>query len=157
MSEDGQVSKRRVYDLPIELVDRITAFQTDKKLPSEVEAVRRLLDEALKYRDTARMVVERFLDRLKTDGMPSSVSRDVLVGHPLVTKIEFGEMDTIGFTMKGEGDFQIRADGSAFRRDETYNGYGDQWDPFPPKPKKLAAPAKANFGKPGDMDDEIPF
>ncbi|RWR28841.1 hypothetical protein D2T31_12065 [Sinirhodobacter populi] len=152
MSDDGAEESlmiRKVYVLPRELVDRISAFQTDKKLPSEVEAVRRLLDEALKYRDTPELIIERFKERLKTDGMPSSVARDVLVGHPLVTQIKFEERDEISFTIKAEGDFLITPKGKSFRRDEQYQGYGDQWDPFPPVPKAIS--------KPSSLDDDIPF
>lgn len=146
MSEDGQVSKRRVYDLPIELVDRITAFQQDKKLPSEVEAVRRLLDEALKYRDTAALIIDRFKERLKSDGIPSSVARDVLMGHPLVKSIIQEDLDSIAFTMKDDRTYRVHADGTSEIQSES--NY-DWWDEFPPKPKAIE--------KKSGYDDEIPF
>lgn len=146
MSDDGQVSKRRVYDLPLELVDRITAFQAEKKLPSEVEAVRRLLDEALKYRDTPELIIERFKERLKSDGIPSSVAKDVLVGHPLVKSILQEDLETIAFTMRDGRTFRIHSDGTSEKQSE--NNY-DWWDEFPSRPRAIENHT--------DYDTEIPF
>lgn len=112
---DTPASKRRVYDLPTELVDRITAFQREKKLPSEVEAVRRLLDEALLHRDSAISLLIRFSERLKGDGMPASVAKDVLVGHPLIEEIGFPDLNSVTFQMKGYGKFSIDDKGSAYQ------------------------------------------
>lgn len=114
MSDDeSPISKRRVYDLPTDLVDRITAFQRDKKLPSEVEAVRRLLDEALLHRDSAMSLLNRFSKRLKVDGMPASVAKDILVGHPLIEEIGFPDLSSVTFQMKGFGKFSIDDRGTA--------------------------------------------
>lgn len=146
MSDDGQVSKRRVYDLPLELVDRITAFQQEKKLPSEVEAVRRLLDEALKYRDTPDLIIARFKDRLREDGIPASVARDVLSGHPLVATIDQSDMDAISFKMKDGGVFMVNAAGKSYVLED---GYGDRWQEYPPTPKAIE--------KQTPFDDDIPF
>lgn len=138
---------RKIYVLPRELVERIASFQEDKKLPSEVEAVRRLLDEALKYRDTPDLIIERFKERLKSDGIPSSVARDVLVGHPLVKNIGQEELDAVTFTMKDDRMFRIWSNGHSEEKDHRHN---DWWDEYPPKPKAIE---KAR----PDFDDEIPF
>ncbi|NRB16876.1 MAG: hypothetical protein HRU33_04690 [Rhodobacteraceae bacterium] len=88
MDDDKQdetpTTKRRVYDLPTELVERIVEFQKDKGLPSEVEAARRLLDQALKSRDSRETLVGRFLSKLVPGSEPSDSAATVLVGHPLV-------------------------------------------------------------------------
>lgn len=91
--------QRRVYALPAEMVDRIVEFQREKGLPSEVEAVRRLLDEALKSRDDVNKVVIRFLARLKVARIASEVAKDVLVGHPLISSIGF-DGDRVAFNMR---------------------------------------------------------
>lgn len=148
MSDEGQVSKRRVYDLPVELVERITAFQQDKKLPSEVEAVRRLLDEALKYRDTPELLVERIKDRLRTSSLVHSIGNDVLREHPLVALIDQSEPDFVGFRLKDGRFFRVHADGHATQQSE--NNY-DWWEPFPVTIKAL--PRKRAI----ELDDENPF
>lgn len=106
MANPKESAQRRVYVLPTELVDRIVAFQNEKGLPSEVEAARRLLDEALKTRDTDETIIKRFLSRLKDIRIPSEVAKDVLVGHPLVTNIQFAR-DSVIFDLKGYGTFSI--------------------------------------------------
>lgn len=117
--KDG--SLRRVYSLPKELVDRIVTFQEEKRYPSEVEAVRKLLDEALLHRDTAHTIITRFQSRLQSLRMPSEVAKDVLVGHPLITDISFGR-DSVTFNVKGAGRFRIHDTGKA-----EMESYGDQW------------------------------
>lgn len=123
---------RKVYVFPRELADRIAAFQQAKKLPSEVEAVRRLLDEALLHRDTADDLLSRFAERLKLDAMPASVSRDLLVGHPLIEEIRFPDLNRVIFKMKGFGEFSIRADGAAQHFSDYSGGWQDyDYDPIP--------------------------
>lgn len=130
MSDEPLGSKRRVYDLPMELVDRITAFQRSKKLPSEVEAVRRLLDEALLTRDSAEDIVNRMLERLKSDGMVTSVAKDILVGHPLVTSITFISNDCVQFTLKSREQIRIHDDGMVYEYSDK-SGYNDgHWIKF---------------------------
>lgn len=122
MAKDKQETQRRVYVLPSELVDRIIAFQEEKRYPSEVEAVRRLLDEALLHRDTEATIIKRFQSRLHNLRMPSEVAKEVLVGHPLITDISFGR-DSVTFTVKGFGKFMINENGIA----KEYNSYAKEW------------------------------
>lgn len=141
---------RKVYMLPRELVDRIGSFQQDKKLPSEVEAVRRLLDEALKYRDTPELIVDRIKDRLRTNGLIHSVGNDILREHPLIAVIDQGQDDCIGFSMKNGRQFRVYSSGVAEEKDTSHSGYGDQWDTFPHVQKQIASSSSLD-------DDEIPF
>ena len=102
---------RRVYVLPAEMVDRISAFQKDRRLPSEVEAVRRLLNEALIQRDTPDLIIQRIRDRIAAGSVLSSVAAEVLMGHPLVITIDQEREDAIGFTMRDGRTFQVFNDG----------------------------------------------
>jgi len=95
----GHENIRRVYALPAEMVDRITQFQQEKGLASEVEAVRRLLDEALKGRDDATKIINRFLAKLGQTRSTAEAAREVLVGHPKVQQITF-EGDDVIFWLK---------------------------------------------------------
>ncbi|MFE3839582.1 hypothetical protein [Pseudogemmobacter sonorensis] len=138
---------RKVYMLPKELVDRIASFQQDKRLPSEVEAVRRLLDEALLYRDTPQTIVERFKDRLRATGLLRAVARDLLAEHPLVININYVEANAVVFSLKDAGTYRVEADGSSYSLDP---GYSESWSIFPPVQKAIAQ-------KKADLDDDIPF
>src|SRR6476646_673720 len=101
---------RRVYVLPAELVDRIVAFQKEVGLSSEVEAARRLLDGALKSRDTYTTLITRFRSRLTETRIPAEIAKDVLVGHPLVDRISFRE-DYLEFVMKDGLEITIWTNG----------------------------------------------
>ena len=131
-------AQRRVYVLPNELVDRIVAFQEEKNYPSEVEAVRKLLDEALLHRDTASTIITRFRDRLRSLRMPAEIAKDVLVGHPLVSEMTFGKQ-SITFTLSGYDSYRIFEDGSV----EHKEPFEKNWEPWMKSFK--------------DEDDEIPF
>lgn len=144
MPNGKEKTQRRVYVLPDELVSRILTFQIEMGLSSEVEAARRLLDDALKSRDTFQTLVARFVSRLKETRIPAEVAKDVLVGHPLVQRINFHD-GQIEFGMKGGHDVRIWADGRYEVSDENENRVD-----FGPKPAK---PSKRN----AEMDDDIPF
>lgn len=133
--------QRRVYQLPAELVERIVEFQKEKGLPSEVEAVRRLLDDALKSRDDLDRIVNRFLGKLKYARIASEVAKDVLVGHPLVASLSF-EPDMVAVTLKDGWRARISDAGSVYIYDST--GEPHKW-------KRLT---KEPYG-PGEM--ELPF
>lgn len=119
--------QRRVYALPQEMVDRIVEFQKEKGLPSEVEAVRRLLDEALKSRDNLGSLINRFLSRLSVHRVLSEAARDVLVGHPLVRSVTFetsewgdSSMEYIRFMLKNGTGAEITENGDvALAGDKT--------------------------------------
>ncbi|WP_146119568.1 hypothetical protein [Phyllobacterium phragmitis] len=142
MVQEKEATLRRVYVLPQELVDRIVAFQNEKGYGSEVEAVRKLLDEALKSRDTYETIIKRFLSRLEALRMPAEVARDVLVGHPLITELKF-ERDSITFRMTNGYNISIQTDGTVSIEDE-YNTI--PWPPYSADKKSAK-----------DLDDEIPF
>jgi len=127
MAKSTEATQRRVYVLPTELVNRIVEFQNEKKLPSEVEAARRLLDEALKHRDTDATIIRRFLSRLENIRIPSEVAKDVLVGHPLVTNIQFSR-DSVTFDLKGFGTFQINEVGTVLEKTGSSQFDWKKWE-----------------------------
>jgi len=134
-------TQRRVYVLPNETVGRIVEYQREKGFQSEVEAVRRLLDEALLSRDTPTKVLNRFLARLEVHRVVAEAAKDVLVGHPMVEYLRFAP-DTVSFQIKGAPEFTVRDDGSV-----TLGS--SQWTWVVPKGKPYG---------PGRLDDgEIPF
>jgi hypothetical protein len=118
----GAENIRRVYALPAEMVERITRFQRDKGLPSEVEAVRRLLDEALKSRDDLDTIINRLLARLGQTRIAAEAAKEVLAGHPLVKSISF-EGDKITFVLKNEDGATVSETGFVYLRNQS-----DKWE-----------------------------
>jgi hypothetical protein len=140
MAVDKEKSQRRVYVLPTELVERIVAYQDEHGFQSEVEAVRRLLDEALLRRDDWRSLVRRVYDRQLPNKNLIDIAKDVLVGHPLIRKLEFGP-DVVAFTMEAGDRVSLFSDGSASVRTKNEAEYSvDRLGVVSPKSK-----------------DEIPF
>lgn len=121
----GAENIRRVYALPAEMVERITRFQRDKGLPSEVEAVRRLLDEALKSRDDLDTIINRLLARLGQTRIAAEAAKEVLAGHPLVKSISF-EGDSITFLLKNDQGATVSENGWVRLKDNPRDwGYAD--------------------------------
>ena len=146
MSEsERERTQRRVYVLPSELVERITEFQTEMGLPSEVEAARRLLDEALKQRDDALAIARRFRSKLAETRIFADIARDVLVGHPRVSSITF-QPNSIQFSTNDGEEVTIKADGSGSVQATNRYGGNTTLNSFAEEKR---------IGK--ELDDEIPF
>lgn len=118
MVDEKDSTQRRVYVLPAELVERVIQYQSDMKLPSEVEAVRRLLDDALQLREDWKSLARRFLTKVAKTGMLTDVAKELLVGHPIVRNIEFGNR-AISFTTTAGEVVTITSEGTyvAFGKD----------------------------------------
>ena len=165
MSEETSATKRRVYDLPTELVERIVEFQKDRSLPSEVEAARRLLDQALKNRDTLEQVVGRYLAALSPGVEPGEAAGVVLSGHPSVKSINFIE-DGIRFEFqppnKDVNEVTI-IDATQIKIDfNVSGGYSASEVPYiydekAPVHKRLKQKPEPQRGAVRNVDDEIPF
>ncbi|MBE0559925.1 MAG: hypothetical protein IH622_03705 [Ochrobactrum anthropi] len=139
MADDKEKTQRRVYVLPTDLVERIVAYQQDMGLPSEVEAARRLLDEALMRRDDWRAITNRFLEKLKETRVMSDIAKDILVGHPLVSQVRM-DPGTIKFDLTSGETIEITNNGLVTATDN----YGQNLD-------LNASPFSRH------LDDEIPF
>lgn len=152
MSDRVSDTERRVYVLPTELVERIRQFQVSQGLPSEVEAVRRLLDSALQMRDTLDDILKKLRAKFSEEKDLRALARDVLVSHALVKSVSFGEGE-VSFTFAGDERGKIDSSG------RTYRGIGyDDWDIYP-KPTQVSSKYQSSWEKPkgGDLDDDIPF
>lgn len=118
MPRDKPGTQRKVFMLPTELVERVAAYQAEAGMRSEVEAVRRLLDDALKYRDDWRSLTERFRTRLAESRMLAEAARETLVGHPLVATMAFNR-NSITFTMTTGETITVEATGEVTGRDSS--------------------------------------
>lgn len=138
-----ELTQRRVYVLPTELVDRILAFQKNAGLTSEVEAARRLLDEALMHRDKVADLINRFIGAVKNGSLLPDAVRDVLIGHPRVQGMSFGE-DVVWVEFDKLNDrVDFHADGRAFQNEVPWNGSEFKYP-------------QEGFGR-GFKDGDVPF
>ncbi|OQP84206.1 hypothetical protein BTR14_20610 [Rhizobium rhizosphaerae] len=137
MASDKEKSQRRVYVLPTELVERIIAYQTEMGIASEVEAARRLLDEALRHREDWFAITRRFQERLKETKVMSDIAKEVLVGHPKVRSVKFASGGSIQFEVTTGDEVTIDPNGEALAIDARKN--------------------RVRLDKDGIDPDEIPF
>lgn len=127
---EKEATERRVYVLPVELVERVRQYQKDNLIASEVEAVRRLLDTALHLRDDVHSLLQKMKTKYKAEKDIRVISRDVLALHPLIESIKISD-GSIEFTMKNGGMGSFATDGEAYFMNKG------QWN--------------------RELDDEIPF
>lgn len=116
-------AERRVYMLPSELVERIRAYQAAFGLPSEVEAVRRLLDGALQHRETLLDVLAKLKLRWTDEKDLRVLAREVLVGHALVKSVAFAD-GSVDFTFADGERGRLDTKGRIYRGGNSY----DDWD-----------------------------
>ena len=165
---EKDTTERRVYNLPVELLERLRAFQATQGIATETEAARRLLDSALQMRDTIQTIMEKLKIRFGEEKDLRVLASDILVRHPLVKNVEFGDAD-VTFSLQDKFRGQITWKGSLFIA-YPESGY-DDWVSYesylrsiePPKSTSSTAKAptasKSSWdAKPAvDLDDEIPF
>lgn len=131
MASPTDDAQRKIYVLPKELADRIVRFQRRHRYPSEVEAVRYLLNKALLFSQTPVELmtdVWRYLDDAEDDAKAiENMVKDLLMGHPLVSilsiqkngyfiTLENGDEYKIG---KNRGMIEVKID----------TGEWEQWQP----------------------------
>jgi hypothetical protein len=152
---DKEGVERKVWLLPVELSERIKAFQASQGIASEVEAARRLLDSALQLRDTVPDILRKMADRYVEERDIRVLARDVLINHTLVTSVNFDD-EGVWFQFKDDSLGKFDRTGRAFLG--SRQGYDVNWHPYPkpPPPAKSGGPSW-DAPKGGDLDDEIPF
>ena len=131
MASPTDDAQRKIYVLPKELVERIVNFQKSHRYPSEVEAVRYLLNKALLFSQTPDELmtdVYFYLDDAAGDAKAiEDIVKDVLIGHPLVSilsiqkngyfiTLENGDEYKIG---KNRGMIEVKID----------TGEWEKWEP----------------------------
>ena len=95
-------AQRKVFMLETELVDRVLAYQEKNGLQSEVEAVRQLLNDALRLQDEWWSICDQVVERMKRPESLINAAKDIVLGHPKVSNVAF-ELDRITFkTITGE-------------------------------------------------------
>ena len=151
-------TQRRVYVLPNDLVERIIAYQNELGLSSEVEAARRLLDEALLSRDTIVSIVSRVIAQLKAVRSLREAAKEVLAGHPLVTRIKY-ENNELEFAIADGHRAEVTQFGKATIKDEQDELYIFWLENEIPEWASSAHKPKSNKQSPlsRQIDEDIPF
>lgn len=155
MSEEQEkpTTERRIHVLPVELLERIRAYQSENNIPSEVEAVRRLLSEALQARDSIDDVMKQARAYFRQDRDLRAMARDVLSGHILVNRIDIDDSE-VRFGMRNGDAGSIRRDGSMKTGSITDDGnlwLNNDW----PRTSEHSA---SGWDSPNSaLDSEIPF
>jgi transcriptional regulator with XRE-family HTH domain len=100
------------YVLPQELVNRIENYKNAIGVSSDDEAARRLIDDALKFRDDHNQIIIRLFDKYKTIKSLREAAGFVIANHPLVKSIEFLD-NSLSFEMSNGFKVDLWAHGSA--------------------------------------------
>lgn len=89
------------YVLPNELISKIERFKISIGIPSNDEAVRRIIDNFLKQRDDIVDVIENILTKYKLTKSIREAASIVVANHPLVATVSLG-YDGVGFTFNDQ-------------------------------------------------------
>lgn len=141
---------RVTYVLPAELVERVNQYKQDVGIASDDEAVRRLLDDALKHRDNFYTITDRLMQKYKVLRSLREAAGYVLTNHPLVKSISFDNGD-VSFVLTNGYAVTASTDGKAIIMDDDGRSL---------KFKRLSEPSWAhdsNVSKTDLLDDDIPF
>ena len=155
MAEKDQV-ERRVYNLPLDLVERLRAFQVSQNIGSEAEAARRLLDAALQMRDDAIGILKTLKSKFIEEKDLRVLAGDVLAKHALVKAIRISDIDIEFDLSNGEKGRMTRSGETQIQNDFTNEG---EWSNFPvlSKRKTHESPSWEPSRTSSDLDDDIPF
>ncbi|MEE7504158.1 helix-turn-helix transcriptional regulator [Methylobacterium mesophilicum] len=116
-SDQGKFQRVSVL-LPPELVERIQLYRADAGISSEDEAIRRLLDDALKYRDNYITITDRLIEKVRSLKSIREAAGYVLSNHPLVRSMDFSDAGMV-FCLNDGTRIEVRLPGIAAIFDEN--------------------------------------
>ena len=131
MASPTDDAQRKIYVLPKELVERIVNFQRKHGYPSEVEAVRHLLNKALLFSQTPDELmtdVYFYLDDAEDDAKAiENMVKDVLMGHPLVSILSI-QKNGYFITLENGDEYKIGKNGGMIEV-KIDTGEWAKWEP----------------------------
>ena len=132
----------------------------------QVEAARRLLDEALLSRDTIVSIVSRVISQLKSVRSLREAAKEVLASHPLVTRIQY-ENNELSFGIADGHHAEITERGIVTIKDDNDNLYSFFLEGEVPDWASSSHKKDNGFGRTSKpqgggrmndvIDDDIPF
>jgi hypothetical protein len=153
-------TERRVYNLPLDLLERLRAYQMSQGITSEVEAARRLLDSALQMRDTIEDILNTLSSKFLEERDLRVIAADVLIKHALVSHVQISDTD-VTFILKNGFRGKISSSGALYSA--LPDSHDDDWNSYRKKPARVPVPSwdSASSGETasagGNLDDDIPF
>ena len=131
MASPTDDAQRKIYVLPKELADRIVKFQRRHRYPSEVEAVRYLLNKALLFSQTPNELMTDVyfcLKKAKDDAKAiENIVKDLLMGHPLVSILSI-QKNGYFITLENEEEYKISRN-KPLPMQNKENGKWSNWKP----------------------------
>lgn len=100
-------TERRVYHLPAALVVRLQTWQASQGIPSETEAARQLLGEALDRKDTPGDVMDAARAAMQAMGCARQAAR-AIGAHPHVSGLLFKGNDVQITFGSGEAEWVLK-------------------------------------------------
>lgn len=119
----SELAERRIHVLPKELLERVRRYQQENNIASEVEAVRRLLNEALQNRDNVEDILNQLFSAFENEKDLRILARDILSTHVKIKQVQWGD-DFIKFEHANGKAGVITKKGELFHSDSfDNNGY----------------------------------
>lgn len=128
MASPTDDAQRKIYVLPKELVERIVNFQKSRRYPSEVEAVRHLLNKGLVFCQTPDELMLEVFSCLINNKSTESIVNGLLVGHPLVASLTI-QKNGYFFTLENGDEYKINKNKAVLMKKKP-NGDWVAWFPF---------------------------
>jgi len=149
---------RKLVTLPPDLADRFEKFRTSIGTPSESEALKTLIEDGLKMRDTPEDLLER-CEMLTSRGRSiGDIINLVTKDHPLVQSSVLDQESLIVYLKQSDSEaaqerLRLLRNQSVWRW-EAQTGYNGDWEKI--KQPKVSALIEKSCPE-TDLDDKIPF
>lgn len=159
MAQSQRKSIRKLVSLSAELAERVEKFQQESGAASESDALKMLIEDGLKIRDTPADLFQRCESATNSGQRIGDIVERLTSDHPLVHNTVVSA-DGLSVYLKSDGESQPeRFHLSRIKRvwtwERSVSGYGNQdaWEDITPRPQ--GSPARSRLGN--DLDDDIPF
>jgi len=160
---------RKLVTLSPELIERIEKFQRESGASSESEALKTLIEDGLKMRDTPYDLFRRCESATNSGQRLGDIVDRLVSDHPLVESSVVNS-DGLSVYIKTDADeadqrFHYSRARRVWKWEQRVTGYGnDGWeaiDPIdpnePPRASSSSKPSGRGRTPVNDLDDEIPF
>lgn len=131
MASPTDDAQRKIYVLPKELIGRIVKFQRKHGYPSEVEAVRYLLNKALLFSQTPdELMTDIWIYSELVAGDAEAIEnmvKDLLMGHPLVSILSV-QKNGYFITLENGVEYKISKNGGMIEV-KIDTGEWAKWEP----------------------------
>jgi hypothetical protein len=156
---------RKLVTLPPELAERVEKYRLSSAAASESDALKALIEDGLKLKDSPLDLIKRFESATKNGQHIGEIVNGLAIDHPLVQSTYLDSNEAL-ITLKTPSDapsqrFRFSRSQRTWRWDRAVGyGHDDNWEEIPidpPAPSPKPAAGYGSAGKASDLDDDIPF